>query len=248
MSDDPTLLPSLENIYSKDIVALDDCVRYSELAKPAIDIVRKHMVDDSGHDEAHLTRVVRNAIWFARSSAKGEKVDHDILVPAAILHDLVNLPKDSPDRASASRMSANLAVKLLMEQGVDDTFMRLTEIHHVIHAHSWSANITPTTLEAKAVQDADRIDSLGMLGIVRLFSVGGSMGRKLFHPTEPIPITREIDELTYTLDHFYTKLIKLQKQMQTSAGKLVAEYKTRQMLGFIETLVKETGLDYVHTS
>ena len=83
------------------------------------------------------------------------------------------------------------------------------EIHHAITAHSFSANIKPTSLAAKIVQDADRLDSLGAIGIARCLQVSTVLGVPLYNPDDTFCQQREPDDRNYTIDHFYSKLLKL---------------------------------------
>ena len=108
---------------------------------------------DSAHDIAHIRRVWSNCLALCT-----EHTDQDVLYAACIFHDLVNLPKDSPDRAQASRLSAEAAAPLLLELGFPEA--KLAAVQHAITAHSFSANITPETEEAQILQDADRLDAL----------------------------------------------------------------------------------------
>lgn len=226
------------NPYTQQITCLDDLKNISEWAESSLQIMREHMVMDSGHDEGHFLRVVRNALWF------GEGGNVDVIVIASLLHDLVNVPKDSPDRCNASYLSADKALNELSTRYAIPLDLG-GKIHHAIFAHSFSANIEPKTLEAKAVQDADRLDSLGPLGIARLFAVSGSMGRTLFHPTDPLAENRELDEIKYGLDHFAIKLGKLYRTMNTGRGMTLAWDLTHQMHNFIISLIMQIeDLDY----
>jgi len=221
----------LINTVSSHVKTLEDLIPLSRWAEPSIKIVREHMTADPGHDESHLVRVARNALWF------GENGDPDVIIPAAILHDLVNVPKSSPDRSKASQLSADKAIYEL--SSVDLSLKIGAGIYHAIVAHSFSANIEPETIEAKAVQDADRIEALGHIGWVRLFAVSGAMGRPLFHPTDPLAEHRELDEYAWGLDHFATKLRNLHTTMQTPIGQELAKSKTMKMAILIRNLVHE---------
>ena len=197
------------------------------------------MKEDSGHDMGHVLRVLNHAIVIA---ATEDNVDLKIIIPAAILHDLVNTSKDNFEtRAAASRHSAALAIKLLEQHVGNHINLNYDAIGHAIAAHSWSANIEPKTICAKIVQDADRLDSLGAVGIARLFSVGGSMRRKLFDYEEVLPITRQQDESKITLDHFWEKIIKIQGCMKTEKGKELAKVLTNRMFAFVNMLTDENN-------
>lgn len=221
------------NPFNTSIASLDDLTSLSEWAQPSLDLVRQTMMFDPAHDESHLLRVVRNALWF------GEDGDKDVIIPAALCHDLVNLPKSHHNRSLASTLSAIDTITALHKTiGFKDR-AHCENIRHAIVAHSFSAKTAPYTLEAKAVQDADRIDSLGLLGITRMFSVGGSMGRALFHPTDPLAENRELDEYAYSLDHYATKLGTLRKTMTTPRGIVMATNLTIDMEVFIKDLIME---------
>lgn len=229
---------SQANPYALGITTLDDVKALSLWGTYAVDVQRLVMECDSAHDEAHIVRVVRNAMWFG-----GEEADPDILIPAAVLHDLVNYPKSSPLRNKASYFSAKKAVEELGRMTNFKSAAQQRGIFHAIEAHSWSAKVEPNSIEAEALQDADRIDALGAIGIARLFSVSGSMNRALFHPTDPMGEDRELDEYKYTLDHFFVKLRNLAYTMRTETGARYARERTTQMELFVIDLVAEvTGL------
>jgi len=90
---------------------------------------------------------------------------------------------------------------------------------HAIEAHSFSAKITPLTIEAKLVQDADRLDALGAVGLARLFYTAGRMDSALAHLTDPLGQNRVLDDQAYALDHIMIKLNALPDTMQTPAGR-----------------------------
>lgn len=188
---------------------------------------------DPAHDAAHISRVVANAKALARS----EGADLDVVIPAAWLHDCVIVPKDSPERARASAIAAATAVRYLREIGYPEQY--LPAIHHAIHAHSYSAGVEPRTLEAKVVQDADRLDALGAVGIARTLMLGGQMGKPLYDSAEPIPRKRLPDDSTNVLDHFFTKLLRLEQQMQTESGRREARRRTKFMQLYLAQLQRE---------
>jgi uncharacterized protein len=178
---------------------------------------------------------VANAIKLADQ----EGADRAIVHPAAWLHDCVIVPKDSPQRAQASRLAAGKAIAYLRTAGYADEY--LNDIEHAIAAHSYSAGIPPRTLEAKVVQDADRLDAIGAIGIARCLILGGALGRPLYEPEDPFCSDRPPDDLAYTLDHFYTKLLRLADTMQTDAGKAEAARRTDFMIDYLDRLALEIG-------
>ncbi|GAB4209605.1 MAG: HD domain-containing protein [Roseiflexaceae bacterium] len=195
----------------------------------------EHMAGDSAHDLAHVHRVVANAVALARE----ERADLAVVLPAAWLHDCITVPKDSPLRAQASALAARVACRFLEDAGYPP--LLLPAISHAIETHSFSAGIAPQTLEARVVQDADRLDALGAIGIARCLALGGALGRSLYHPDEPLPHSRPADDRAYTLDHFPLKLLRLAGQMTTAAGRAEAERRTAFMRAFLEELVEEIG-------
>lgn len=195
----------------------------------------ENLTSDPAHDLSHVQRVVENTLRLT----KDESGNADITVPAAWLHDCVSVSKDSPLRSQASRISADEAVKFLQAQNYPAEL--LDQVHHAIAAHSFSADIETRTLEARIVQDADRLEALGAIGIARCFLTGGSMGTRLYEPADPFAQNRELDDRQYTMDHFYSKLLGLAGTMKTPAGKAEALKRTEYMQDFIRQFSSEIG-------
>ena len=190
---------------------------------------------DPAHGLVHLRRVVATAVRLA--TEEGARID--IVLPAAWLHDCVHVAKDSPDRPLASHLAAAHAISFLQQAGYPSE--ALPEIAHAIEAHSYSAGIPPRTVEAKVVQDADRLDALGAIGIARCVAVGAALGRSLYEPDDPFCERRQPDDSGASVDHFYTKLLKLAGTMQTAAGRREAGRRTAFIHAFIEQLRSEIG-------
>lgn len=190
---------------------------------------------DGAHDLGHLRRV-----WArAKLIAMDEPCDLEILLPACIFHDLVNLPKSHPERARASTLSAEAACHFLRADGFPDA--KLSAVGHAIAAHSFSAAITPMTAEARVLQDADRLEALGAIGIARMFHVSGAMGGGLFDAEDPMALNRPRDDRAFALDHIETKLLKLVDTMQTAPGRAMAIERADWMLSFRTRLLFEIG-------
>lgn len=198
-------------------------------------LLRDGATADVAHDIAHIERVVANA----RMLAQDEHADLAVVLPAAWLHDCVVVPKNSPLRSQASTLAAEAAADFL--RGADYPAQHIAAIAHAIAAHSFSANIAPHTIEAMVVQDADRLDSLGAIGIARCFALSGALGRRFYDPDEPFPTTRPPDDTRNTIDHFYVKLLRLADQMQTEAGRAEARRRTAFMQAFLEQFSGELG-------
>lgn len=195
-----------------------------------------HAYDDNGdgsHDTSHLQRVWKNAATIHAE----EGGDAQVLFAATLLHDCVAVEKNSPLRAQASRLSAGKAARLL--SSLDWTAAAIQATAHAIEAHSFSAGVTPATLEAKTLQDADRLDALGMLGVARCFYVAGRMGRALYDPADPHAAHRPLDDTRYTLDHFHTKLLKLASGFQTATGARLAGIRHARLQRFLNEFSDE---------
>lgn len=188
---------------------------------------------DVAHGLEHVRRVVRNA----RRLAAAEGARREVVVPAAWLHDCVTVPKDSPQRAAASRLAAAQAVAWLREWNWPEVF--LADIAHAIEAHSFTAGIAPHTTEAKVVQDADRLEAIGAIGLARCLMLGGAMGRPLYVAEDPFCARRAPDDRAATVDHFYTKLLKLEGTMQTASGRREARARTEFLEQFLAELKRE---------
>ncbi len=195
--------------------------------------------EDASHDLYHARRVKLAALDIAQRRGEG---DEQVLVAAAYLHDLVNVPKNSPDRSKASKLSAEAAEPILKELGV--SAQKIEQIKHAIEAHSFSAEIPPQTIEAKILQDADRLESLGAIGIARTFYIAKIMNSHLFHGGDLFASERELNDKSFGVDHFALKLLKLHKTMQTKEGRDVARERTDYMIGFLKQLAAETGFTY----
>jgi uncharacterized protein len=205
----------------------------SELEQRCFEFVSSVVPADAGHDIGHVRRVVRNVAWLTGE----ESADAWITLPAAWLHDCVAIAKDSPLRSRGSQLAAEAAVNFL--QGLDYPAAKLPELAHAIEAHSFSAAIPARSLEAQVVQDGDRLDSLGAIGIARCLLVGGKLNRPLFHLDDPFCEQREPDDSKYTIDHFYNKLLKLPGMMQTRSGKAEAERRAGVMRAWLDELATE---------
>lgn len=190
---------------------------------------------DGSHDRAHLYRVWRNA----RSIAAEEGGDGEILAAAVLLHDCVAVEKSSPLRPRASLLAAERAAALLAGLGWPPA--RVAAVAHAIAAHSFSAAIAPETLEARIVQDADRLDALGAIGVARCFYTAGRMGSALYDPADPRAERRPLDDRHYAIDHFRAKLLRLSDGFQTAAGARLAAERTRRIARFLTEFEDEAG-------
>ena len=202
-------------------------------------VAKEQMAQDPAHDIAHLDRVWANAHRIARAENKKapDRVDLRVLMAGAYLHDLVNLPKDHPDRAKASTFSADKAAPILADLGYAAD--EVAAAQHVIAAHSFSAGITPKSFEAEILRDADRLDALGAVGIARTFMVAGAIDRPFCDPDDPFAANRALDDQLWSIDHWHLKLLKLPGDMATEKGRKIARKRARLMLSYLQQLAKE---------
>jgi uncharacterized protein len=192
--------------------------------------------NDGSHDRSHLLRVARNAMAIARAEGR---CDRAVLTAAIILHDCVAVEKNSPQRSQASRLAATQARAMLTELGWEQA--QIEQVAHAIEAHSFSAGIVPETLEGRIVQDADRLDAIGAIGIARCFYVAGRMGSGLYDPADPSAVNRELDDGAFALDHFGAKLFQVAGRFQTATGQALADARTGTMRRFVDALLNEIG-------
>lgn len=188
---------------------------------------------DAAHDVEHVRRVV----WNARRLAAAEDAPLEVVLPAAWLHDCVTVPKDSPDRKRASRLAAAEAQRLLTAWGYPAH--AVPDVAHAVEAHSFTAGIAPRTAAARVVQDADRLDAIGAVGIARCLMLGAQMGRPLYDPADPFCERRPADDAVSAVDHFYTKLLRLAGTMQTASGRAEAAVRTAALQAYLDQLRSE---------
>lgn len=189
---------------------------------------------DGAHDSNHLHRVWRNACQLLEDYPEADAL---VVMAACYLHDLVNLPKNHPERHLASRQAALLACRQLA--ALDFPPERLAAVAHAIESHSYSAAIPAESIEAKIVQDADRLDALGAVGLARLFYTAGRMGTGLAHADDPMALQRELDEKAYAIDHIDTKLVSIPGKMQTPAGRQLANARLLALTSFRDDFIAE---------
>ncbi len=189
---------------------------------------------DPSHDLSHVLRVVN----IAKNLCTLENGNPYVVVPAAYLHDAVFISKNDSRRSQASTISADFTMKLLSDWNYPEEFHK--EIHHAIRAHSFSAKVATETLEAKIVQDADRIDALGAVGICRSMAFTGFVKRPMYNIDDPFCKNGRLpDDYTNTLDHYFIKLLKVADLAQTKSGKKECLKRLDFVKGFLNQLESE---------
>ena len=189
--------------------------------------------NDSAHDFDHIMRVYKNA----QKIGKKENANMKLVLAAVLLHDIISFPKSDKKSKTSSIKSSIVAQKILHSHGYNKDEIQI--ISDAIRHHSFSRDRVPSTIEGKVLQDADRLDAMGAIGIARAFSVAGSEKRPFYNKSDPFCKGRKPDDIKWTLDHFYKKLLLLEKKMNTNAAKNEARRRTKIMRRFLDDFKKE---------
>ncbi len=192
--------------------------------------------NDKAHDIAHLKRVWATAQKILKEETTANEL---VVMTACYFHDIVNLPKNHPERHLASTYAAKQTLQILQADFADFPVLDYPAVAHAVRSHSFSAGIAAESLEAKIVQDADRLESLGAIGLARVFYTSGALERALFDPDDPFANHRQLDDRRWTLDHFQQKLLKLPATMHTPAGRRMAKYNMAFMIEYMAKLSSE---------
>jgi uncharacterized protein len=194
---------------------------------------------DLAHDTLHVGRVYR---WAMRLASEAN-ADPDLTGAAALVHDLVNIPKEHRDRPLGSERSAEASRGLLRASGYTDEEVAL--IVEAVRTCSWSRGLAPTGAIGKVLQDADRLDAIGAVGIARTFACAQAMASRgqdsrFYDPTDPMADTdRELDDSRQPVDHFFAKLLKLSATMHTETARREGAKRHQRMEAFLADLLSE---------
>jgi uncharacterized protein len=208
----------------------NDEARFTDLMAAALPLYKGA---DSAHDQGHAMRVLK----LAQIIGKAEDADLSVLRPAAILHDIGCAPKHLGKEKESEGRTLVIAKGLLSKAGYDPK--EIETILGMIGVHGYSRGIVPKDLEGKILQDADRLDAMGAIGIARTFLVGGSMNRPMYHLDDPWAKGRDADDKAYNLDHFEKKLLKLKDGMHTRTARKLAQERHAFLEKYLEQMKKE---------
>jgi uncharacterized protein len=186
---------------------------------------------DAAHDLEHSLRV---ALWTLRC---GPELPARLATATALLHDAVRVPKHHPDRPRAGERSAEHARERLRALGFAPEQAEAAAA--AIRDHGFSRLVEPAGPLGRALQDADRLDALGAVGLARLFATGAAMGAAFFDPDDPWACRRVLDDRARSVDHFFTKLLRLPGLMRTEAGRSEAEARVRLLREYLAALGRE---------
>ena len=190
--------------------------------------------DDISHDFSHAERVLKSVELIA----KHENADLEILIPAAIFHDIIIYPKNDQRSKNAQDESAIFAGKILNE--IDDyPKEKIQKVEYAIKTCSYSKNIKHKTIEAKILQDADSLEATGAISIMRTFASTGQMQRAFYNNEDPFCENRKPEAKKYALDLFYNRLLIVKNRMYSKTAKKIAERRTEFLELFIEELKME---------
>jgi len=195
--------------------------------------VKKFIENDPAHDFAHVMRVYKNA----QKICKKEKANEKLVLCAALLHDVISYPKSHKYSALSSIHSAKKSKQILKKYSFSDEEIMI--ISDAIRDHSFSQNVIPKTLEGKILQDADRLDALGAIGIARVFATAGLLKRPFYNQNDPFCNKRKPDDKTWAVDHFFQKLLQLESLMNTKSGKTEAKKRTLVLKKFLNHIRQE---------
>ncbi len=195
--------------------------------------VKVKMENDSAHDFEHIKRVYNNA----KKLAIKEKANTKLVLSAVLLHDIVSYPKSDSRSKTSSVKSSQDAKKILKNYPFTNDEIKI--ITDAIKDHSFSRKKTPKTLVGKILQDADRLDAIGAVGIARVFAVGGAEHRSFYNTEDPFCSKREPNDKKWTLDHFFRKLLLLEDLMSTKSAKIEAKRRTKILTNYLFELKKE---------
>jgi uncharacterized protein len=204
---------------------------FDQLATKLLDVSGDD--EDGAHDLSHIVRVWRNAKLIHRE----EGGDLEALAAAVLLHDCVQVAKDSPLRSKASLLAAKEARVRLEALAWEPS--RIGIVASAIESHSFSAGVAPTSMEGCILQDADRLDAIGLCGIARCFYTAGRLGSRLYDLADPEGKTRPLDDTRNALDHFPKKLLTLDGSFKTRKGQELAQERHRRLDEFYRAMLSE---------
>ena len=189
--------------------------------------------NDPSHDFEHIMRVYKNA----EKICKTEKVNKKLVLISVLLHDIVKRSQSKKQSKSSADLSAEKSIKILEKLNMSK--LEINIITDAIRNHSFTKKRVSETIEGRILQDADRLDAIGAIGIARVFCVSGVKNRPFYNPNNPFAKKRTIDDKKWTLDHFFKKLLLLEKQMNTKSGKIEAKKRTKILKKFLDELKQE---------
>lgn len=211
---------------------------YNPVVEKTISFVKARLSEaEGGHDWTHIERVWTMASQICEGEGKGDLLTIEL---AALLHDI----SDAKFNGGDEDLGSQLAFNFLLKNGIQ--IERAEQIQTIVKYVSFKGGFPQNyihTIEFQIVQDADRLDAMGAIGIARAFNYGGYKNRPIYDPS--VPLQEYVDSKAYhksaapTINHFYEKLLKLKDLMNTSTGKKIAQERHDFMLEFLHRFYKE---------
>jgi uncharacterized protein len=208
-----------------------------EIIEQTIDFVKKTLEGaEAGHDWFHIERVYKTALTINTQ----EQANSLIVSLAALLHDIADSKFNNGDEEIGPRIAGEFLSSIQVDEEI------ILQVQQIIKNLSYKASlgtITFSSRELDVVQDADRLDAIGAIGIARAFTYGGFKNRVLYDPA--IPPVENMSKEAYknttapTINHFYEKLLLLKDLMKTESGKSMAQQRHNFMLNYLEQFYKE---------
>jgi uncharacterized protein len=202
------------------------------IAKIADEVKVKLLGESSGHDWWHILRVWNNAKLIAKS----ENANMFIVEAAALLHDIADYKLNDGDEEIGPRVAGEMLLKYNVDQSIVES------VRNIIRNMNFHGNLDQKqnlTIEGKIVKDADRLDAIGAVGIGRTFAYGGNKGFEMYNPNIKVKVKMTKEEYVKnkppTINHFYEKLLKLEKMMETKTAKKIAKGRHK----FMELYLKQ---------
>lgn len=198
---------------------------------------------DAGHAFDHTVRVAKlcGHLYLdecSRQERAPSDLELDSVIAAGLLHDCVPVPKSSPLRKQSADLCAREADKWLQEFAWPSEELK-RQVVEAVEDHSYSSGRVPRSLIGEVLQDADRLEALGAIGLYRTIATGVAMGAALFDVNDPWATDRPLDDKRFTIDHFYTKLLRLPATFRTQAARIEAERRAEYLRGFAAQLKSE---------
>ncbi|MDB4936377.1 MAG: metal-dependent phosphohydrolase [Labilithrix sp.] len=192
--------------------------------------------NEPAHDFFHVERVVSNALSIARGEGVSAEIE-GAAATAALLHELYTLPKDHPDSARAGDRCAEKARELLDCEAAPAWLAG--PVCAAIRDHSFSKGVLPDAVESRLLQDADRLDAIGAIGLARMWATCADMKRPFYSPDDPFCVTRAPDDKLWGLDHVFKKLLAIPARLHTQTARKLAE----QRVAFMKTYLEQLGAE-----
>jgi uncharacterized protein len=188
---------------------------------------------DPSHDWAHVERVAKIGTQISYQL----KAQTDLILAAIYCHDIENLPKNHPHRSLASTLSAEKSIPILQQCQFETTEIEL--ITNAIKEHSFSSKQKPSHLISAIVQDSDRLDALGAIGILRCAAVSTKLESSFYDINDPLAQDRDYDDTKFMIDHYFLKLFELPQTLNTDEAKVIAYERIKIMKSFLSQLMHE---------